>query len=277
MLEIVNWTLRNNIHRCRYRYIEQDILFEAVQFCVQERRNSSVLAMELRLSCTKPSIYYTTEDFSGNISNNCFVKVFMCWSFHQSFFIIQGWHEHVLELYHRSVKASQITSNSMAHKKENVKTSYNSPYVRINRWSVVSFPGFPSQRTSNMESTSMVWCHHVQDVGVFSTVFSCAISCYACWTDIQGWMAEMVATKSIAIHELWLVTDVTRVNYGLDYRETSAWLTEFCSSTYSISQEICTRFCCALLCCGYVIIHNEFTWCIYPYSPGLLCWHCGNR
>ena len=29
-------------------------------------------------------------------------------------------------------------------------------------------------------------------------------------------------------------------------------------SPYSISQEICTRFCCALLCCGYVIVHNEF-------------------
>ena len=29
---------------------------------------------------------------------------------------------------------------------------------------------------------------------------------------------------------------------------------------YSISQEICTRFCCALLCCGYAIVHNEFTW-----------------
>ena len=28
---------------------------------------------------------------------------------------------------------------------------------------------------------------------------------------------------------------------------------------YSISQEICTRFCCALLCCGYAIVHNEFT------------------
>ena len=34
---------------------------------------------------------------------------------------------------------------------------------------------------------------------------------------------------------------------------------------YSISQEICTRFCCALLCCGYVIVHNEFKWSIYPY------------
>ena len=42
---------------------------------------------------------------------------------------------------------------------------------------------------------------------------------------------------------------------------------------YSISQEICTRFCCALLCCGYAIVHNEFTWSVYPYSSGLLCWH----
>ena len=46
---------------------------------------------------------------------------------------------------------------------------------------------------------------------------------------------------------------------------------------YSISQEICTRFCCALFCCGYAIVHNEFTWSIYPYSSGLLCWHWGNR
>ena len=28
---------------------------------------------------------------------------------------------------------------------------------------------------------------------------------------------------------------------------------------YSISHEICTRSCCALLCCGYAIVHNEFT------------------
>ena len=48
-------------------------------------------------------------------------------------------------------------------------------------------------------------------------------------------------------------------------------------SIYSISQEICTRFCCALLCCGYAIVHNEFTWSIYPYSSALLCWHWGNR
>ena len=47
--------------------------------------------------------------------------------------------------------------------------------------------------------------------------------------------------------------------------------------SYSISQEICTRFCCALLCCGYAIVHNELTWSINPYSSGLLCWHWGNR
>ena len=31
---------------------------------------------------------------------------------------------------------------------------------------------------------------------------------------------------------------------------------------YSISQEICTRFCCALLGCGYAVVHNKFTWSI---------------
>ena len=38
--------------------------------------------------------------------------------------------------------------------------------------------------------------------------------------------------------------------------------------SYSISQEICTRFCCALLCCGYAIIHNEFTWSIIHIHQG---------
>ena len=39
-------------------------------------------------------------------------------------------------------------------------------------------------------------------------------------------------------------------------------------SNYSISQEICTRFCCALLCCGFVIVHNEFTWSIIHIHQG---------
>ena len=37
---------------------------------------------------------------------------------------------------------------------------------------------------------------------------------------------------------------------------------------YSISQEICTRFYCALLCCGYAIVHNEFTCSIYHVHQG---------
>ena len=37
---------------------------------------------------------------------------------------------------------------------------------------------------------------------------------------------------------------------------------------YSKSQDICTRFCCALLCCGYAIVHNEFTWSIYHIHQG---------
>ena len=58
----------------------------------------------------------------------------------------------------------------------------------------------------------------------------------------------------------------------------STWQSNMnCRYQYSISQEICTQFCCALLCCGYTIVHNEFTWSIYPYSSGLLCWHWGNR
>ena len=61
--------------------------------------------------------------------------------------------------------------------------------------------------------------------------------------------------------------------YRKGYNPLALWT----SSTYSISQEKCTRFCCALLCCGYAIVHNEFTWSIYPYSSGLLCWHWGNR
>ena len=40
----------------------------------------------------------------------------------------------------------------------------------------------------------------------------------------------------------------------------SWWI--YAALRYSISQEICTRFCCALLCCGYAIVRNEFTWSI---------------
>ena len=40
--------------------------------------------------------------------------------------------------------------------------------------------------------------------------------------------------------------------------------------TYSISQEICTRF---LLCCALLWLYID---CFSPYPSGLLHWHCGN-
>ena len=72
-----------------------------------------------------------------------------------------------------------------------------------------------------------------------------------------------------------LENDTSAVNF-IHHKLVSVWYTEASGvrvcSEYSISEEICTRFCCALLCCGYAIVHNEFTWSIYPYSSGLLCW-----
>ena len=65
-------------------------------------------------------------------------------------------------------------------------------------------------------------------------------------------------------------------HFGTIWPHCSLWFSMWWQ-IYSISQEICTRFCCALLCCGYAIVHNKFTWSIYPYSSGLLCWHWGNR
>ena len=75
--------------------------------------------------------------------------------------------------------------------------------------------------------------------------------------------------KYLTIGHLLIVLHIIREVLGCNIA--------YCNSYYSISQEICTRFCCALLCCGYAIVHNELTWSIYPYSSGLLCWHWGNR
>ena len=48
---------------------------------------------------------------------------------------------------------------------------------------------------------------------------------------------------------------------SLQQQQTHSW-------PYSIAQWICTRFCCALLCCGYVIVHNDFTWSIIHIHQG---------
>ena len=85
------------------------------------------------------------------------------------------------------------------------------------------------------------------------------------------------STATWDIHE-WSRMTVTMCPIKYAHRFCALFCCGYCSwDSYSISQEICTRFCCALLCCGYAIFHNEFTWSIYPYSSGLLCWHWGNR
>ena len=50
-----------------------------------------------------------------------------------------------------------------------------------------------------------------------------------------------------------------------------------CFGIDSISHKICTWFCCALFCCGYVI-NSYCTHTIYlPISSGSLHWHWGNH
>ena len=85
---------------------------------------------------------------------------------------------------------------------------------------------------------------------------------------LSTWRPFRFCVTNVAISHGRFYEHIVVISYG--------WLTKS-SVWYSISQEICTRFCCALLCCGYAIVHNEFTRSIYPYSSGLLCWHWGNR
>ena len=97
---------------------------------------------------------------------------------------------------------------------------------------------------------------------------------YSKWPNKKPFMCSLwIITKPIVANMEWffLFLGIGLLVYGVD------WWTIHHSSIYSISQEICTQFCCALLCCGYAIVHNEFTWSIYSYSSGLLCWHWGNR
>ena len=98
-------------------------------------------------------------------------------------------------------------------------------------------------------------------------------------------------TDWIIHHHAWGDSFLEKIPNGCKLVELAHWKDVWClticlyitrsiiqiSLKYRISQERCTRFCCALLCCGYAIVHNEFTWSIYPYSSGLLCWHWGNH
>ena len=100
-------------------------------------------------------------------------------------------------------------------------------------------------------------------------------SSWISWVGWHGFLRHQVTNVyTTDLGTRWVLLPVCLVQIW----KWSIWETQPISSIkYSISQEICTRFCCALLCCGYAIVHNESTWSIYPYSSGLLCWHWGNR
>ena len=154
------------------------------------------------------------------------------------------WHHHQNYVIMRAM-GSQIPSLAIV---------YSTVYSR-RRWKNITAPRyrplggeftgdrwFPAQRASNAENVSIWWRHRVY---------------LRCQSKVSrsSWCHDVkISRKLVDKYFRFIVAGV-----------------------YSISQEICTRFCCALFCCGYAIIHNEFTWSIYPYSPGLLCWHCGNR
>ena len=122
-------------------------------------------------------------------------------------------------------------------------------------------------------------------------LFSCIEFTFTYWCHyLLIWIATMTCNKrsrrtTAAIFRIilvyvdrWLCSFYSRWNQDRISSVTKRVKTTCMKNKeYSISQEICTRFCCALLCCDYAIVHNEFTWSIYPYSSGLLCWHLGNR
>ena len=61
---------------------------------------------------------------------------------------------------------------------------------------------------------------------------------------------------------------IAKWHYGDIYSMFTRPLHAILVHTYSISQDICTRF----LLCFAVFIH----WLIFPYPSDLLHWHCGN-
>ena len=88
-------------------------------------------------------------------------------------------------------------------------------------------------------------------------------------TNMQLWITTLESSRFVIFNVPVLCVIGTQTGLSL-----CLLLHYHLTVVYSISQEICTRFCCALLCCGYAIVHDEFTWSIYPYSSGLRCWHC---
>ena len=156
---------------------------------------------------------------------------------------------------------------------------------------------FPTQRASNAENVSIWWRHHVSRapyhrMDVKTSCWCPSLSIINGTGFVSNLMPATAALKADtlafrAMQKLVARTKSSRAWNFSGYCQLSSWFSSPLTVPmswrsrhfwkYSISQEICTRFCCALLCCGYAIVHNVFTLSIYPYSSGLLCWHWGNR
>ena len=83
--------------------------------------------------------------------------------------------------------------------------------------------------------------HHHHQIGYINHQSSCRVRS---WNNGIGVCFTMLVWASY-----WPVEE----NWSIQLRKKRS------KHGYSISQKICTRFCCALFCCGHVIVHNEFT------------------
>ena len=166
------------------------------------------------------------------------------------------------------------------------------------------FPGDVKTTTSYMWTASKPLECHVIDTYIIDedlrSVVDCAIKCLGDLYSCVGYVLSTTKDAAVKCEVCWIydvsdnlipATNDSNITVYMPVENRQEGGCEDCCNQsfiqphysglfywhYSISQDICTRFCCALLCCGYAIVHNEFTWSIYPYSSGLLCWHWGNR
>ena len=135
--------------------------------------------------------------------------------------------------------------------------------------------------TNSLCSGDVIWRHRI------GSTLAQAMACYL--EAPSHYLNQCLSVRSCDIHLMAISQEMLKIavidmslkfinlRLQLHFHGANGLIDPMLTHIYSISQEICTRFCCALLCCGYAIVHNEFTWSIYPYSSGLLCWHWGNR
>ena len=86
---------------------------------VQERRNSSALAMELRLSCTNPSISrFTVQDWCKSIANTLDIYIYgiIYWSY--SSFVLNHWYDWFTDRKISHIADWGLASHRWIHAKE---------------------------------------------------------------------------------------------------------------------------------------------------------------